>query len=185
MAHGDCRFCCRLFFRSAAYSFLLLACVTVAEEEAVSPAPESVSEPAVQESTDIVQEEEIFVASEELFVETFHRVAGVLRELNALISKRDFETWLEYLSDDYRSFYNDPEELATLSESRRLRSTGIDLESIEDFFLHVVVPSRANLTLDDLVFRSETEVEAIMVIQDQRISVYRLELIQGYWKIIR
>ena len=59
----------------------------------------------------------------------------------------------------------------------------IVLKSLEDYFNFVVVPSRANLRLDDLVFLKETEVEAIMVVGNRRVTLYRLIKIGDQWLI--
>ncbi len=124
-----------------------------------------------------------FVASEELKVETFQKVELVMEDLNRLISSRNYEQWLTYLTEDYVGFYGSREELKRASHADRLKNSGIVLESLGDYFIHVVVPSRANVRLDDLVFKAKDRVQAIMIIGDQRYSVYRLRLIGNEWKI--
>ena len=173
-----------------AFVALLLSCQTLPQ---VQPPPVSEAESGDGISDDAPSSYELgddaltndFVVSEELFAETLFQVERTIGELDVLIRDKDYARWLGYLSRDYQNFYSNADELARLSESRRMRSAGIILRSIEDFFFHVVVPSRVNVRLDDLLFKSETEVEAIMFIQDQRLSVYRLQLINKQWKIIR
>lgn len=163
-------------------------------DSAELPDTQSESETAAQsasasaselEQTETIADETPYVVSDQTYIETFFQVEEVIRELNGIIDNRQFDKWLAHLSEDYYSYYNNPGKLELLSESRRLRSSGIRLENIKDFFTYVVVPSRANYRLDDLVFRSPSKLEAIMIVQEERILVYRLQFINGYWKIIR
>jgi hypothetical protein len=182
----------RVIFLIAIVAFAFTSCQTTdpvgepedpVAQEAVEPEMESEPEPEPE-----AQEEEEFVVTEEIFEETFQAVEEVILELNSLIRAEEYDRWLEYLTDEYVEKYRDPEVLAELSQSGRLQNNGIVLESLFDFFIHVVVPSRANLRLDDLVFIEEDQVEAIMLIRDQRVTVYRLRLIENElgenkWKI--
>jgi hypothetical protein len=185
----------RVLFIVVIASFALVSCQTAppaedpsseTEPEVVQepvPEAEAVAEPEAQVVAEPEAEPEEFVVTEEVFEQTFQKVEEVILELNRLIRAKDFEGWLEYLNDEYIGTYSDPALLAQYSESDRLKSNGIVLTDLEDFFTYVVVPSRANLRLDDLVFLSEDQVEAIMIIRDQRVSVYKLRLIDNEWKI--
>ncbi len=153
----------------------------VIDEVASEEAPEQ--DEAVEQAPEQPDKEEDFVVTEEVFVETFQAVEEVIGELNALIRAGQYDRWIGYLTEEYINTFSDPDLLAELSQSDRLQANGIVLEDLQDFFTEVVVPSRANLRLDDLVFIDEDQVEAIMVIRDQRISVYRLRLIDNEWKI--
>lgn len=164
--------------------------VETQSEEAQNPVEEEPqeeqSEPAVEEPETAQEDsQKDFEVSEEVFDQTFIEVEAVIAELNSLIRQEKYQEWLSYLTEDYREYYSSPEQLERYSQSERLQSAGIELETLEDFFLNVVVPSRANLRLDDLVFLDEKSVEAIMIVRDQRISVYRLRLVDNEWKIER
>lgn len=170
------------------------ACTSIepADPAADEPQPEVQEQPTEKESepaeeAEVEQDisEEDFEVSEEVFDQTFMEVEAVIAELNSLIRQEQYQEWLTYLTEDYRSYYSSPQQLERYSESERLQSAGIQLKNLEDFFRHVVVPSRANLRLDDLVFLNEKSVEAIMIVRDQRISVYRLRLVDNEWKIER
>ena len=140
------------------------------------PAPENLPDETAPEGED-------FVVTEEVYTETFQKVETVIGELNSLIRNKNFDAWKEYLTAGYIETYSDPELLSQLSQSDRLKNSGIVLKNLKDYFLYVVVPSRANLRLDDLVFIDKSTVEAVMIIREQRITVYRLRLIDNEWKI--
>jgi len=124
-----------------------------------------------------------YKVSPEVREKTFNEVKALIDYLNNLIRKKDFSSWLTYLSAEYKDYFSRPEVLAQQSESRVLQAKGIQLKTLEDYFLSVVVPSRANLKLDDLFFLNENEVEAIMQVGSRRVTVYRLVKTDNVWKI--
>jgi uncharacterized protein YigE (DUF2233 family) len=60
------------------------------------------------------------------------------------------------------------------------------LSNARDYFIHVVVPSRANSRVDDIEFVDTKRVKAFMVTsQGQRLRLYDLEDFGEGWKIVR
>ncbi|MGI9256233.1 MAG: hypothetical protein ACR2PY_04805 [Salinispira sp.] len=153
-------------------------------QSAKSTSAAKIDLPAPPKKIDHPSEKELFHVSGEIYNEVFHEVRRIIQELDDIIQGRQFSAWLEYLSDDYRMRYNDPETLEVISGSRRLRAENIILKNIEDFFTHVVVPSRVHYRLDKLIFISEVDVEAIMIVNNESIVAYQLHFTNGYWKII-
>jgi hypothetical protein len=121
--------------------------------------------------------------SQELFNQTFTEVELLIKNLNSLIRDRNYQKWTGYLSKEYIDRMSQPEYLRQLSQSATLLKNNITLKTLQDYFSYVVVPSRANLRLDDLVFLSETVVEAIMKVGNRRVTVYRLIKIGNQWMI--
>jgi hypothetical protein len=149
------------------------------------PEPEAVSEPEPEPEPepDPVSEPAPPEVSEELYEQTFTEVEQTIQELNDIISRRDYVAWQGYLTEDYRRTYSSPEVLAESSQSAVLVRNNIRLETLEDYFNFVVVPSRANVRLDDLVFVDEQTVEAIMEIRGDRYLLYLLKKVDNRWKI--
>ncbi|MFW5693949.1 MAG: hypothetical protein ACOCYB_02185 [Alkalispirochaeta sp.] len=137
-------------------------------------------EPDSEETADGPHDIEV---TEELYDQTFTEVEQTIQELNEIISDRDFPAWQDYLTDAYRRTYSDPSVLAESSQSGVLERNNIELESLEDYFNFVVVPSRANARLDDLVFVDEQTVEAIMEVRGERYLLYLLKKVDNQWKI--
>ncbi len=121
--------------------------------------------------------------SQAVFTKTFSEVEALIAELNTLIRARDYTRWTNFLSPEYTVRMSDAQVLSDLSASPILKRNERVLHSLADYFNYVVVPSRNNIKLNDLVFLSENEVEAIMIRDTKRVTVYRLININGQWKI--
>lgn len=133
-----------------------------------------------QTSTSLVQPIQV---SQEIFTQAFSQIEALINTLNDIIKREDYDAWTAFLSDDYKNRFAEPDYLLQLSQSAFLQKKDITLKTLKDYFIYVVVPSRANLRLDDLAFLSETEVEAIMVVGNRRVTLYRLIKIGNQWLI--
>ena len=115
---------------------------------------------------------------------TFSDAKILIQKLNAIIQAKDFEAWKTYLTQAYIVYYSDPIVLARLSESPILKSNGIVLRNLQDYFLQVVYRSRQNARLDDIDFVSEDSIVAITLgPQGERLVLYNLERQRDSWKI--
>lgn len=123
--------------------------------------------------------------SQEVFNTTKSEVQILIETLNEIIRKRDYSAWTSYLSPAYREKLSDPEFLKAVSETNRLKSQNIVLKSLYDYFMYVVVPSRANDRVDDIEFIGENRVKAYTVTgKGQRLRLYDLEKTTKGWNII-
>ena len=163
---------------------------TTAVEETESAEPEETqTEPATEESeTDqtseqTIEEEADFTVSEEVFTETFANIDELIAELNAIIREEDYDKWLSYLTPEYIEHFSSEEVLKNHSDQPLLKKYNIKLRTLHDYFIYVVVPSRSNARLDDLVFLDNERVKAIMIIENQRTILYQLENRENNWLI--
>lgn len=148
-------------------------------QEEQEPEPEPIAEePEAEEPS-----EEEFVVSEEVFTRTFTDIEDLIGRLTRIISAGKYEEWLGYLTKEYKQYYGNQETLKELSQRPILKKYNIRLTSLKDYFEYVVVPSRSDVRLDDLVFEDNNQVKAIMVIEGQRVILYQLEKVDGEWKI--
>jgi hypothetical protein len=162
-----------------------------------SPKPE----PVVQESESYSQQEnpELQAAEEpvfnsagisrEYYEATKAEVQIFIEELNREIRSRDYNAWRSHLSDEYFDRISSAEYLRTISETNAMRTRNIVLRTAQDFFNHVVVPSRANSRVDDIEFISQNRVTAFSLSTNregniQRLILYDLEKTGNMWKII-
>jgi len=129
--------------------------------------------------------------SQEHYAATRDEVQRFIESLNQIIRNRNFNAWRDCLSPEYLANISRPEFLEELSESPALktRRPPIVLRSVQDYFTHVVVPSRANLRVDDIEFLGENRVRALAVRtlnsgEERREILYDLEKINNTWKII-
>ena len=125
--------------------------------------------------------------SRETFETTKAEITKLVEELNGIIRSRNYNSWLTYLSEDYRREINSREFRDDLVE--KFPAFRGRINNARDYFTNVVVPSRANDHVDDIEFVSENQVKAYTIIvtrdnQQQRVILYNLELIEGKWQII-
>jgi hypothetical protein len=123
--------------------------------------------------------------SQEVFNSTKMDVQQFIQNLNTIIRSRDYNAWISHLGDEYYAEKSSPEYLAQVSEQPRLKTQKIVLSTAQDYFTHVVVPSRQNDRVDDIEFVSPTRVKAYTVTPNgQRLRLYDLESSGDTWKII-
>lgn len=121
---------------------------------------------------------------EELRQETFNDIKSLIEKLNDIIRRRDYNAWIECLTEEYLVHYSDPVILAEISQEPVLRRYGITLRTLQDYFNNVVFPSRQNMRIDDIEFMGPDRVEAITVnAKEERLVLYNLEKIGDTWKI--
>ncbi len=162
--------------------------VVVEPEPETEPEPEVVPEPEpdAEPQTPVVPEPVVtkpIDVPEDLYQQAFEEVEAVINELNRVIASGEFETWTTYLTNRYADYYSHPKVLADLSRQPFLASNNIRLRSLEDYFADVVAPSRARARLDDLIFYTDSLVEAVTEFRGQRVILYLLRKVDGEWKI--
>lgn len=152
----------------------------VAEEPAPEPEPVPEPEPAtgVEDTTD-----NEFEVSQEIYDQTFNEIEALIYELNTVISRKQYDRWLTYLSNNYKRTFNSRETLDEINQYPQLKDNGIVLTDLKDYFDWVVVPSRSQAILGDIVFVGESRVIAYSSYQGKRAKLYELERIDGEWKI--
>ncbi len=122
--------------------------------------------------------------SVELKQATFFDVRALIQGLNAIIQAKDYESWSAVLTEDYKAYYSSGETLARISEAPVLKRQGIVLRSLQDYFVHVVYPSRQNDRVDDVEFIDTDRIRAITInVKGERLVLYNLEKIGDTWKI--
>ncbi len=141
------------------------------------PEPEPVVEPEPMDEPEPIE------VSEEVYEQTFSEVELVIQELNEIIHRGDYRKWRTYLTSRYIDVMSSPETLAEVSQSPVLRRNDIVLRDLEGYFRYVVVPSRARSKVDDLVFYSDTVVEAFTERDGVMYLLYDLRQVDGEWKI--
>lgn len=158
------------------------------QPEAVGVTPPA-GEPAVGETTVAAQEvqpsDEVYKMDKEEYESTKKDLSDLVQELNKIISQQNYESWLNYLTDEYIDYYSDPKVLQEYSNSPTLSKYNIKLRTLKDYFNYVVVASRRDVRIDDISAISEDKVKAYMIVKDEPIVVYTLERIDDRWKITR
>ena len=156
---------------------------TPAEQTPVEPVPEPVqAEPEKTPEPLPLLTEPVYVATQEEFDTTKADIQQLVEDLNRIIRAGNYNSWLTYLSDEYRSSINSKEFLDDIKNRYPVFRTRIN--NARDYFNNVVVPSRANDHVDDIDFSSRNEVIAYTLDNNgRRLVLYHLVNIDGKWKI--
>ncbi|MDR0502363.1 MAG: hypothetical protein LBH16_03470 [Treponema sp.] len=155
------------------------------------PAPEVVVLEAPEVKTDVIIEEYFDPDSitEEQFILTKIDVQHFIEELNQAIRNRNYQAWKAALSQEYFDELSSKENLKLISELPAMKTRKIVLKTPQDYFIHVVVPSRANSRVDDIEFIGEHRVKAFTINTNRagrevKLRLYDLEVFDDKWKII-
>ncbi|MCL2295317.1 MAG: hypothetical protein FWC36_10735 [Spirochaetes bacterium] len=121
---------------------------------------------------------------EAVYKQTFSDVESLIADLNTIIRNENFTAWKTYLTQNYIDHFSNRDNLRQISESSDvLRRHRIVLRTLRDYFDYVVVPSRANVRLDNISFIDDNTVRAYMYVDEQPLVLYHLVRIDGNWKI--
>jgi hypothetical protein len=175
----------------------ILSCVSEPEtqpEAPVQPVIQVPVAPVVEPAAPVLAEPEIppvevpfdsTHVAQEIYDSTKVDVQQFIENLNQIIRQKDYRGWSSNLGELYLARINSREYLNNVSQQPRLKSQKIVLNSAEDYFINVVVPSRANDRVDDIEFVSEEAVRAYTVTPaGQRLRLYLLEKVGSSWKIV-
>ncbi|OHD12521.1 MAG: hypothetical protein A2Z96_05305 [Spirochaetes bacterium GWB1_48_6] len=124
-----------------------------------------------------------FVVSQEVYDRTFQEIEKLITTLNTLIADRRFDQWKDYLDTSAILSMSDAKTLAELSDRPILKKFNIKLKTISDYFTYVVVPSRSNAKLDEILFMDNNHVTAFTVIKGEKSILYQLKRDGSQWKI--
>jgi hypothetical protein len=153
----------------------------------VNPQPEAGLQPEVNPPS-----EEVFdpgSISRAQFDSTMDEVQKFIEELNRIIGTKNYRAWRAVLSPEYLNEISSPENLRQISDQPAMKTRRIVLKTAEDYFTHVVVPSRANSHVDDIEFFGRNRVKAFSISTNragevQRLRLYDLEKNGNSWIII-
>jgi len=123
------------------------------------------------------------------YAATREEVQKFIEQQNVFIREGNFDAWKKSLSDEYFAEISSRENLKRLSEQPGMKTRKIVLKTPQDYFEYVVVPSRADLHVDEIEFISENRVKAFTITtnkagEEQRLRLYDLEKIGDSWTII-
>jgi len=163
-------------------SFLLLGACTSTMPERDTPITTKMLEPSIYPSQN-QQHPPIRFSMNTFNMQAFREVIDMIADLDLKISQGQYEGWVSHLSASYMKHYNSPEMLHTLNQYPQLMDNGIILKDLEDFFQWVVVPSRSQAILEDIVFFGENQVVAYTSYEGEKAKLYELVRLNGVWKI--
>ncbi|MCL2793228.1 MAG: hypothetical protein FWD87_09065 [Spirochaetaceae bacterium] len=123
--------------------------------------------------------------SDDVFQQTFFDIQSFISTLNKIISDSNYDEWIKHLTQNYINFYSNPATLRQISQAPALRRNNIQLNTLRDYFIYVVVPSRSNVRLDSISIIDDNNIRAYMVIDGESVTLYNLVNVNNNWKIER
>jgi hypothetical protein len=123
----------------------------------------------------------------ESYEEVFSEVKAFIENLNKVIQNKNYSKWIEALSDDRLKEISSREFLASVSNSDFMRRRRIEVKTVNDYFIYVVVPSRANSQVDKIEILDNNRVKAFYENTRKETTELVYELIKNgnTWKILR
>ena len=111
-----------------------------------------------------------------------------ITELNAIMAKRDYNSWLRYIDPESQKYWSSTANLAKASEKLPKKLKGLKLRTLQDYFIYVFIPSRSGRTIDEIRYNSADSIRAVQVSKNDdgtnRIVVYYNFVKQdGDWKV--
>jgi len=151
--------------------------------EPAAPTVSAAPEPEAEPPADAQASTTTFVATEDLYKKTFDEVQKAVAELTRIIAAGDYDQWVASLTADYVRITGSAESLQEASSAQVLKKNGIVLRTLRDYFEYVVMPSRDQVSLEEITFVDATHVKAITQMQSRRIILYYLVREDDRWKV--
>ena len=150
-------------------------------EEALPPSPPEETVPQKKPA-------DTFSVTQELYDNTLAEVQRFIGNLNAVIKNKNYTAWRQVLSDEFYQRISSPEFLSAASESALMKVRKIVIKTPNDYFTHVVVPSRSNARVDEIEFSGRDRVKVYYLEtradETRRLRLYDLIRSGDTWKII-
>ncbi|MDR2575066.1 MAG: hypothetical protein LBC52_01330 [Treponema sp.] len=169
-----------------------------AEEEppAVMPANEELAEekqsaaekqPAGETARIAVDTKKPVDLTQESYEEVLDDVKAFVDNLNMIIKDKNYYRWRSVLSEELFNEISSRDFLANASKWPSMKSRGIVLRELRDYFNYVVVPSRANSQVDKIEVVDNNRVKAFYenTRKERTELVYELAKTGDSWTIIR
>lgn len=122
------------------------------------------------------------VITQDVFENDKKTILHIIDDLSEIMIKKDYRKWINYISPQSLNYWQNSANLEAVSA--RLPVKGILLKSLEDYFKFFFIPSRLNVTVDEIRYISSTSVKVVQVRGDQDIICYYFEKIKGEWMLI-
>ena len=118
----------------------------------------------------------------EVFEEDKKAVLRIIDELSSVIQSKDYKAWRSYLDDDSIKYWSTKKNLQ--KAQKRLPIKGIYLNTLEDYFKYVFIPSRIGRNVDEIRYETEKQVKAVHVNgENDTVYYYFKKSANGVWKL--
>lgn len=119
--------------------------------------------------------------SKETFSADKNAILRIIDELSTVMANRDYNAWLTYIEPESIEYWSSPRNL--LQASKRLPFKGRRLNTLQDYFEFVFVPSRKGRAVDEIRYISLDSVKAVQMQDNQDIVYYNFVKKNGKWMV--
>ena len=119
--------------------------------------------------------------SKDTFEEDKRDILHIISELDSIMAEANYNKWVEYLNPASIEYWSKKGNLQKASQ--RLPVKGLKLNSLNDYFKYVFIPSRKGRTIDEIRYETETIVKAVQVDGETDTVYYNFEKLDGQWKV--
>lgn len=171
---------------AAAFMLAFSACETTKQEPAPAPAPVEEDDLEYQRSINKIEGQ---IVSKETFNADKAAILKKISELNEIMAKKDYNSWLKYISEDSKKYWSNSYTLLKASEKLPKELKGLKLKNLSDYFNYVFIPSRKGRQIDEIRYNSAESVKAVQVTKSEeenktKITVYYNFIKEGGdWKV--
>ena len=125
---------------------------------------------------------EISEVSKEEFMQDKAEIINIIKELQKIMDKQDYQAWLPYISRNSIQYYSNPVNIR--KANKRLPDKTIILRGLEDYFKYIFIPSRKQSKVDEIRYINKFEVKAVQVLPNNSTVVYYNFIREdGKWKV--
>jgi hypothetical protein len=181
-----------------------MACGT--QPETVNVELQTAEETPADEKTAEIPDDEVITGTaatithtltEKEYEQVFDDIKAFVENLNVVIRNKNYSKWRDALSEERFNEISSPQFLADANKTNSMRRQGIVLKNAYDYFMYVVVPSRANSHVDKIEVLDNNRVRVLYtftrktVLDDEertetvQLLVYELAKKEDSWTIIR
>lgn len=153
-------------------SLCVLSCKSTEQaEETPSEKVEETNKVEKRNSEDDAEYRRSVGTEKSISLDTFNAdktaIVKKIAELNAIMAKRDYNSWLKYIDPESQKYWSSSANLAKASEKLPKNVKGLKLRTLQDYFIYVFIPSRNGRTIDEIRYNSADSIRAVQISKNE------------------
>jgi hypothetical protein len=109
-------------------------------------------------------------------------IQATIAELDAVMTKRDFQKWQTYVEPDSITYWKNPSHLAKASSL--LPRKDVKVKNLMDYFNYIFIPARVDHKVEHIRYVNPNSVKAVQVKDDEtEVVYYNFVKSKGKWLV--
>lgn len=122
------------------------------------------------------------VVTKDEFAEDKAEILRIISEMQKIMEKEDFDSWINYIAPDSIRYYSNPVNIK--KAQKKLPDKTRQLYGIEDYFKYVFIPARKRSEVTEIRYISRTNIKAVELKDNGKvIAYYQFVKIDDKWLI--